>query len=749
MSLSGLSFGRGTRVGRYSILELIGSGGMGDVYLAEDTELNRKAALKFQSSPDSMDSTLKGHFIREAQAAASLNHPNIITIYEVGEYQGRPFIAMEYVDGETLQELIDREELPLKKSIDIILQICNGLIEAHRAGLVHQDIKPGNIFIDQSARVRILDFGLARIEGGMKLSSSVSPIGTISYMSPEQSKGENVDNRSDIFSVGVVLYRLLCGRLPFIGNYEAAILYAIVYQKQASMTSFKDDIPPELTLIVNNALEKNPAKRYQTMEEFRDDIKNFMASKTHAYKVSDDPGSPSIAVLQFSDLSPQKDQEYFCDGMAEEIINALTGIEGLRVASRTSTLQFKGQDHDVHKIGQLLNVHTILEGSIRLAKDKVRITVQLVNVDDGYYLWSEKYDRDMSDLFAIQNEIAQAVAEKLMTRLKGDITGPHIKRYTENLEAYDLYLRGRYFWNRRYEGGLQRSLEYFQQAIERDPTYALAYAGLADSFNIFAFYNYMSPLDACPRAKAAASRAVELDPNLAEAHTALAWATTFFDWNWPEAEKMFHRALELNPEYATAHHYYGLYLLAMNRLEEGLTHMQLAIEYDPLSLIICTSVGAAHYFKRDHQESIIRHHKALDLDPNFPLAHAYLAGPLVCLGRYDDAIIECRKAGALSGGSNYAAAFLGYTYGISGQEEKAAELLKMLLDLSEKGYVSAHLISLIYIGLDDKDNAFKWLNMACDERDNWLVWLKIHPVFDSLRSDPRFNDLLERVGLND
>ena len=747
MSSSGESFTRGTRVGRYTIMKLIGSGGMGDVYLAEDTELNRKAALKFQSGSDSVDPALKGHFIQEAQLAASLNHPNIVTIYEVGEYRDRPFIAMEYVDGDTLQELIDSEELPLENSIDAVIQICDGLSEAHRAGLVHQDIKPSNIFIDKSGRVRILDFGLARIEGGIRLSSSVSPIGTISYMSPEQAKGEKIDNRSDIFSVGVILYRLLSGRLPFAGNYEAAILYTIVYQKPAPLTDYNDNIPQGFVRIVDKALEKNPQARYQKIEELRDAIINVHDSKEVVHNIVDNLHSPSIAILQFSDLSPQKDQEYFCDGMADEIINALAGIDGLRVASRTATLQFKGQEHNIRKIGQLLSVDAILEGSVRLAGDKVRITVQLVNVDDGYYLWSEKYDRDMSDLFAIQDEISQSVAEKLMIRLKRDISGPHIKRYTENLEAYDLYLRGRYFWNRRYEGGLQRSMEYFQQAIEHDPTYALAYAGLADSFNICAFYNFMSPLDACPRAKAAAARAVELDPNLAEAHTALAWATTFFDWNWPEAEKIFHSALELNPNYATAHHYYALYLLAMSRMDEGLIHMQRALELDPLSLIICTSVGAAYYFNRDHQESIIRHQKALELDPNFPLAHAYLAGPLVCLGKHDEAIIECRKAGALSGGSNYAAAFLGYTYGISGQEDKAVELLKMLLDLGEKGYVSAHLISLIYIGLNNKDNAFKWLKKACDERDNWLVWLKIHPVFDSLRSDSRFTDLLERVGL--
>jgi len=474
---SGTSIKKGQIIERYKVVDFIGSGGMGDVYLAEDTELNRKVALKFHMGKANITSEMKKHFIQEAQNAASLNHSNIVTIYEVGEYQARPFIAMEYIEGHSLQKLINGETLSTQKTIDIIIQICKGLSEAHRGGLIHHDIKPGNIFINNSGQVKILDFGLAQIEGGVKLTGSTSHFGTVSYMSPEQAKGDKIDSRSDIFSTGVILYRLLTGHLPFIANYEAAILYAIVYQDPPPIT----DLSPELQKIVNTALEKNPQNRYQSIEEMLSDL-TMLDSEKQTSKLSETslthPELPSIAILPFSDLSPQKDQEYFCEGMADEIINGLTKIDGLRVVSRTSVIQFKNQDIDIHKIGQMLNVDTVLEGSVRREENRLRITVQLVNVKDGYYLWSEKYDRDMIDLFVfvIQDEISRSIADKLKLQLNGDKDKPLVKKYTENMEAYHLYLRGRYYWNKRYEGGLQRGVEYFQQAIEQDPAYALCLA---------------------------------------------------------------------------------------------------------------------------------------------------------------------------------------------------------------------------------------------------------------------------------
>ncbi len=736
---------KGQVITRYKITDYVGSGGMGDVYIADDIELNRKVALKFQSKRDYVIPEMKKHFIREAQNAASLNHPNIVTIYEVGEYQHRPFIAMEYVEGCSLQKLINSENLENEKAIDIIIQICKGLREAHRHSLIHQDIKPGNIIINNSGQIKIIDFGLAQVEGGVRLSSSTSHIGTVSYMSPEQAKGDKVDVPSDIFSTGVILYRLLTGCLPFEANYEAAILYAIVYQELPQING----LSPDLQNIVNRALEKNPKDRYQNIDEMLSDLTKLGSDRQKLKPSKETLRSelPSIAILQFSDLSPKKDQEYFCEGMTEGIINALTKIDVLRVASRTSVIHFQKRDYDIRKIGQALNVNTVLEGSVRREGNKLRLTVQLVNIEDGYYLWSEKYDRDITDLFAIQDEISRSIADKLKLQLNDITDKPLVKRYTKNLEAYHLYLRGRHYWNKRYEGGLQKGIEYFQQAIEQDPAYALPYAGLADSYNIMAFYNFLPPHEACPRAKAAAERAIVIDPYLAEAYTALGWVTTFYDWNWAEAEKNFRRAIELNPKYANAHHYYSLFLMANNRLDEGLLEVQRAFALDPLSMIINTSLGVAYYFRRDHDEAIEKYLKALEFDLNFAPAHAYLAGPYVCQKKYDEAIIECQKASSLSGGSTYATAFLGYAYGVAGEIDKAKKILKMLNSLSIRVYVSSQLMALVYIGVGDKENAFKWLDKACDERDNWMVWLNVYPVFDNLHSDPRFTELLSKVGL--
>jgi serine/threonine protein kinase len=736
---------KGLKINRYKIMDFVGSGGMGEVYLAADTELNRQVALKFQSKKDSTNPGMKAHFIREAQNAASLNHPNIVTIYEVGEYQHRPFIAMEYIEGHSLQELIDGKKLDNEKAVDIIIQICTGLGEAHRSSLSHQDIKPGNIIVSNSGQAKIIDFGLAQVEAGVRLSGSSSQLGTVSYMSPEQAKGDKVDARTDIFSTGVILFRLLTGHLPFKANYEAAILYAIVYQKLPQI----DGMSADLQKILSKALEKKPEDRYQSIDEMLADLKNLTSDgwKFRSSKEKAPAELPSIAILQLSDLSPDGDQEYFCEGITEGINNALTKIDNLRVASRTSVIHFQKRDYDLHKIGQALNVNTVLEGSVRREGNKLRITVQLVNVEDGYYLWSEKYDRDITDLFAIQDEISRSIADKLKLQLDDRIKEPLVKRYTKNLEAYHLYLRGRHFWNKRYEGGLQKSIEFFQQAIEHDPAYALPYAGLADAYNIMAFYNFLPPHEACPRAKAAAAKAVEIDPYLAEAYTALGWVATFYDWNWVEAETNFKRAIELDPKYANAHHYYSLFLMANNRLDEGLHEVLRAYELDPLSMIINTSLGVAHYFRREHDEAIKKYFKALEFDPNFAPAHAYLAGPYVCQKKYDEALIECQKASSLAGGSTYATAFLGHVYGIAGEIDKAREILKALDDLSAKAYVSSQLMAMVYIGIGDKDNAFKWLDKACDERDNWMVWLNVYPVFDNLRADPRFAELLSKVGL--
>ncbi len=743
-----ISFSQGTEVSHYRIIEKIGSGGMGEVYLAEDTRLNRKVAMKFLPIQFCEDEDCRKRFTREAQAAARLDHPNIVTVHEVGEYKGRPFLTMAHVEGQTLKEYAKDKQLSVEQILEVGIQICDGLQAAHERGIIHRDIKPSNILVDLNGRARIVDFGLASVVGEDPLTKTGSTLGTISYMSPEQVQGRQADCGSDIFSLGIVLYEMITGELPFKGYYEAAIMYSIVNLAPKSLSEFRSDLPEKLQEVIDRALQKDPELRYKSVMEMSRDF-SIVSDEINGELTKSSQLLDSIAVLNFSDLSAQKDQQFFCDGMAEEIINAMTKINGLRVVPRSSAFHVAKQESDPRKIGKFLGVDAVLEGSVRKAANRLRITAQLVDVDDGCYLWSEKYDRDVSDVFSVQDEIAKAIAEKLHSKTDFHSPQPLVRKYTDNIEAYDEYLKGRYYWNKRYEGGLQKAIQYFQKAIEYDPLYALAYTGLADSFNIIGFYNFLPPHEACTRAKAASLRALEIDSELAEAHTSLGWVATFYDWNWEKAEKEFRRAIELDPNYSIAHHYYGLFLLAMQRFEEAYAELRRALELDPLATIISSSLAAAYYFERRHEESIGQHLKALSFDPDFAIGHAFFAGPYVSLSQYDKAEQECIKAQSLSGGSIYPTAFLAYVYGAAGKKDQARRLLDELLVRSKSGYISSYHIALIYSGLGEIDNALEWLEKALDERDNWMVWLNIYPVFDILRDNPQFISIVKKVGLPD
>ncbi len=740
---------KGTVINHYRIVEKIGAGGMGEVYLAEDEQLVRQVALKFLGTHMAASADCRERFQHEAQAAAKLNHPNIVTIYEVGEHQGRPYIAMEYIRGQSLREILARGPLPPERTIEIVCQICHGLTTAHEGGIIHRDIKPANIIIDDKGRVRLLDFGLAKAQDSDLPSSSESTAGTISYMAPELLTGGSITPASDIFSLGVVLYQMLTGTLPFTGEYEATIIYAIVNTEPEPLPKRLRDELPRIQGIIDRALRKDRLERYQQMAELLVDL-GQAAEKTGLPGVDSRPESAreaSVAVLPFVDMSPEKDQEYFCDGIAEELINALTRAGGLRVAARTSAFQYKGQSQDIRLIGKMLNVDHILEGSVRKAGNRIRITAELVNVADGYHLWAESFDRNIEDVFAIQEEISQAISGSLKVRLTGDKRKPLVAKPTEILEAYNLYLKGRYFWNKRYQGGLQKGMEYFKQVIDLDPGYARAYAGLSDSYNILAFYNHLPPLEACPKAKAAAMKALEIDPDLAEARTSLGWVHNFYDRDWVSAEKEFKRSLELNPNYAITCHYYGLFLVAMKRFDEGIAMMKKARDFDPLSLIISASLGGTLYFARRFDEAIPPLLQAIEIDPDFALAHAWIAGAYVEKGMLEKATSECRKAESVARGGTYGISWLGFSLAVSGQTAEAHEIAQRLIDQSEKHYVSSYHIALIYSGLGDGAATMHWLEKAFEERDNWLVWLGVHPAFDSVRNLPEFGELLRRVGL--
>jgi len=739
----------GTRIAHFRIIEAIGSGGMGEVYLAEDTDLKRQVALKLLPLELSGNSDHREQLKREAQATAGFSHPHVVTVYEIGEHDNRAYVAMEFVRGESLRDVMSKGRLTLRQVLRLFTQLCQALGAAHQAGIVHRDIKPRNVLVDINGSAKLLDFGLAVSEriGNRSIGKQVA--GTIAYMSPEQARGETVDSRSDIFSLGVLLYEIVAGQLPFRGEYEAAVQYSLLNRDPEPIANWSPDIPRDIERVIFKALAKQPDSRYQTTAKMLEDILSVLPADSVAGPKLDHAKKnvPSIAVLPFADMSQQHDQDYFCDGMADELITVLNHLGGIRVASRTSAFQFKGKNIDVREVGQTLNVSHALEGSVRKAEMRLRISAKLVSVADGYTMWSESYDRDLQDVFAIQEEISRAIAENLKVRLIDSPERPFIPHRTDNIEAYNLYLKGRYFWNKRYEGGLQRGIEFFSQAIQLDPAYAPAYAGLADSYNIIGFYNFQPPAQVCPQAKALARKALEFDSQLVEAQTALGWSLTFYDWDFVGAERQLRRALELNPNYATACHYYALLLVALRRFDEGIALIRRALEIDPLTLIFNATLGGLLYFARRHDESLEQHRKTLDMDPGFPLTHAYMAGPLIQRGKADQAVLACRKAHELSGESTYASSMLAYSLAAAGEPLEARRILDELVELSRTRYVSAYHLALPYGGLGDADNAILWLEKAYDERDNWMVWLSVHPAFDPVRSDSRFVDLVRRVGL--
>jgi len=733
----------GRTISHYRILEKLGEGGMGIVYKAQDTKLDRLVALKFLPKHLLCDEEAKIRFEHEAKAASALNHTNITTIYEIDESEGECFICMEYVEGKLIKELIKEKALSIQDILNISIQIAEGLNAAHEKGIVHRDIKSDNIKLTPRGQVKIMDFGLAKLRGVSKVTKTGSTLGTLAYMSPEQVQGVELDQRSDIFSFGVVIYEMITGQLPFKGEHEAAIIYSILNETPEPLARYKANVAEGLQRAIEKALEKNREIRYQHIDDFRADLKKLpKEAESHITKQQ-----PSIAVLPFTNLSADKEQEYFCDGMAEEIINALTQVEGLRVVARTSAFSFRGKEIDIREIGRKLNVETLLEGSVRKAGNRLRITAQLINVADGYHLWSERYDREMEDVFAIQEEISLSIVDKLKVKLLKEEKAKLVKRYTDDPEAYSLYLKGRYFWYRRYEGGLQKGIEYFQQAIDQDPLYALAYVGIADCYNQFGLWGFLHPKEAYPKAKVACAKALEIDDTLAEAYASLGWIKMFYDWDWAEAEKAFKRAIELNPNYATVHYYYGLYLGTVGQGIEGVTEAKKSVDLDPLCLVHNAVLGFEFYCKRQFDEAIEQLHKTLEMDSNFAVTCFFLGLSYMGKERWEEAIASLKRFASLWQGSPFPIGFLGFAYGMSGQKDEALSMLEQLSKLSQQRYVSSFYKALIYAGLDRMDQAFELLYKAHDERESWMVSLKVFPLMDTFRSDPSYEVLIKKMGL--
>ena len=734
----------GTPFGHYRLGRRLGAGGMGEVYSAVDVNLGRRVALKFLPPSLTADPEMKARLFREARSAAVLSHPNIVTIYEVGETDGRPYLAMELVEGKTLHSVIADGETPITRAIEITGHIADGLAEAHSKRVIHRDIKPSNILIDLKGRVKILDFGLAKLESAEPLTQTGSTLGTLGYMSPEQVESGQVDTRADIFSLGVVMYQLFTGRSPFVRDNPPATLYAIVNDIPPKASTLRPQIPPAIDRIIEKAMAKLPARRYQSVEELADDLRSIQNASTMSGRIEQEQ---SIAVLPFADMSPAKDQEYFCDGLAEELINALSRLAGLKVVSRTSAFQFKGLNSDIRTIGDKLGVSTVLEGSVRKSGDRLRITAQLIAVADGMHLWSDKFDRTSDDLFAIQDEISATIVETMKMKLIPSEVAGLKQRRTQNLQAYDMYLQGRYFWNQRTHESIKRGLACFEKAIALDPEFALAYVGLADSLFIAYAFDFLSPGEAIPRAREIISTSLKLDPLSAEAHTSLASIQSYHDWNWTEAKKSYQKAIECNAQYATAHHWYAEILMITGDSSSARREFALALGLDPLSPIVNTMYGIFLYKSGELAEAASVLTKAIDLGSKIDTTYANLGYVFLDMGKRAEGTECFDKMLDMTDHNAFSVAMTALAASKIGDQERARILNAEILEKLKSEYIPPTLVSLAEWSVGNIESARLWIDKAFAVHDLELVFLTI-PAFDEIRRDAHIASVVRKMGLN-
>lgn len=788
----------GQTISHYRILEQLGAGGMGVVYKAHDSRLDRALALKLLPEELAQQPQALERFRREARAASALNHPGICTIYDIGEQDGRAFIAMEFIDGETLRSHIHGQALPLEEILKLGIQIAEALEAAHAEGIIHRDIKPANIFVTKRGQAKVLDFGLAKlipkgIAGGdldlggrSQDSSSIVGIisGTPSYMSPEQVRGDDLDQRTDIFSLGLLLYEMATGRQAFGGGTGGMIIEAVLTRPPVSVRSINLDIPPRLESIIDKALHKDRGQRYQRAADMLADLQRLKrdtdsgrrdqeeeadsvlvsatdplsstGTRTSRASVTQTttlrPGRVSkiigsLAVLPFENVSCDPENEYLSDGIAGSLINILATVPRLRVMAQSTVFRYKGREIDPQAIGRELNVRAVLTGRMMQSGGSLRIGTELVDVATGAQLWNAQFDRKPGDIFLIQDEISNEISGKLRLQLTRAEKKRLIRRDTEDAEAYRLYLQGRHHWNRWTEEGFYKAIGYFQQAVEKDPGYALAYTGLAESYVLLGWNSYLPPKDAFPKGKAAAMTALEIDPELGEAHTPLAAALWLHDWQWKEAQKEFKRSLDLNPAYPTANHWHAEYVMTMGRQLEAIAKMKNSQELDPLSLIINVAIGWAFYMARRYDEAIDQLLRTVELDPNYPVTHWILGLLYRKTGRYELAITAGEKGVNLSGGSPLMRAALAHTYGESGRTKEAVQVLDDLTELAKHKYVAPHFFAGIHIGLGENERAIEYLEKSWEDHSHWLIYLHLDPSMDTLRSNLGFQDLLRRVGL--
>ena len=729
---------------------MLGAGGMGEVYRARDARLGRDVAIKVLPESVAADPESLARFERETRAVAALSHPNILAIHDVGREGGVSFAVLELLEGQTLRQRLADGPLTWRAALEIAAPIAEGLAAAHAKGIVHRDLKPENVFLTSDGRVKILDFGLARRSAVTAppdgtaaptadgLTAPGIVLGTLGYLSPEQARGQDVDGRSDVFAFGSVLYEMLTGRRAFGAATASESLVAILRDEPRDLAELGIAVPASLAGVLRRCLRKSPPERFQSASDLAFSLRAAVPeperSSGEAARVP-----VSVAVLPFRNVSPDAENEYFSDGITEELINALAQLPGLRVAARTSSFLFKERREDIRAIAERLGVSTVLEGSVRKAGDRVRISAQLINAADGYHLWSESHDQNMSDVFTVQEESARAIVRQL--RVKLGLGGETIvKRHTSDPEAYNLYLKGRYFWNRREAESSRKAIGYFQEAIARDPKYALAYAGLADSY-------LGRAKDEMARAKEAASRAVALDEELAEGHASLARAVFYSDWNWEAAEREFRRAIELNPAYPESYHMYSHFLLPAGRVEESLAASRRALELDPLSVSLVAHSGWHNVYSGNFEAAMPYSRTAIDMDPTFFAARIHLGMALEQVGRADEAIEEFRKAAEISSESSEAFAGLSHAYASAGRTAEARRVAEELEERATDRFVSPFDRAIVFAGLGDREAACDWLERAAEDRVLLIVEMRVDPRLASLAAEPRFGALARRIGL--
>jgi serine/threonine protein kinase/Tfp pilus assembly protein PilF len=815
----------GTRLGPYEIVSGLGAGGMGEVYRATDTKLKRQVAIKVLPPSLADDAHRLARFQSEAEALAAVNHPHIAAIYGLEDAGGVKALVMELVEGEDLARRIARGPVPIEDVLLIVKQIAEALEAAHQQGIIHRDIKPGNVIVRHDGFVKLLDFGLAKFQAAhvdvdaptRSLTEPGTVAGTALYMSPEQARGLTVDARTDIFSLGVLLYEMITGRLPFNGSTTGELVASILSEKEPQpLARYSRDAPAELERIVSKALRKNREERYQTIQDMRLDVKSLSqelefqrqlersgapqparpaetreqpqtdAVIQSAARSTDPAGDPtsaailrqrsrviaiaaaalltsaaaagwyfyfmrgqagvitSIAVLPFINASGNSDVAYLSDGLTDSLISSLSQLPKLSVKSRHSVFRYKGSDAPPKEVGQALHVDAMLTGRVVQRGTDVTLHIELVEVDTERALWSEDYRRSMTNLVSLPGEIARDVSSELRLKLSGADEQKLARHYTENAEAYRAYLQGRFYSSQSTEIGLKKGTEYFNQAIAIDPNYALAWAGMA-----YACWGdsdvHVAPRDVMPKAKQAATKAIAIDDTLAEGHAALAIALTAYDWDWPNAEKEFRRAIDLNADYPTAHAHYGWYLSLMGRTEEAITESQRAIDLDPLSTEYNHNLGLTLFRGRRYDQAVEQFRKTLNLDPNDWITRTNLGWALISQGSLTEALNELRSVRQIDD-NHYVLAALGQAYALSGNRSEALKAIEQMREWSKERYVSPHSVALVYAGLGEKDLALEWLDKAVEMRSEHLGWLKVDPRVDSLRSDPRFSALMRRVG---